>query len=324
MLRLMIFKDISLDEISLENEAFKISEELDSAPVRDSLRQVGQLNPVILLDQKPQMAIVCGFRRIHALKQIGSHQAFARVLSDKDFDAARAFELALWDNLSHRQLDPLEKARVLFKLKNMCGTPNDRLVRVYLPLLGLAPNANVMDNYILLNGIHHNLRQCLIEGRLTHASLECLAELPTQIQEYMASLMSRIRLSASLQKKILNLLDDLASMTGGPFDAPLKSPQVMAILEDAGLSPFQKGEKVHGSLYRLKNPRHSQAVDRFLAQKKLLKLPGSIQINARPFFEEPGLHIEFDASSIDRFRQLAAALQDAAQSPELEGLFRLD
>lgn len=324
MLHLMILKDISLEDISLENEAFRISEQLDSASVRNSLRQVGQLNPVILLDQKPQMAVVCGFRRIHALKQLGLPQAFARILSEKDFDAAKAFELALWDNLSHRQLDPLEKARALFKLKNMCGVPNDKLVSVYLPILGLAPNANVLHNCILLNGVHQDLRRCLIEGRLTQSSVEYLAELPAQIQEYVASLMSKIRLSASLQKKFLQLLDDLACMTGAHFDAPLKNPQVISILEDAGLSPFQKGEKVYNNIYRIMNPRFSQAVDRFLAQKKLLRLPGSIQINAHPFFEEPGLRVEFDASSIDRFRQLAAALQDAAQSPELEGLFQLD
>ena len=324
MLQLMILKEIPLEEISFDNEAFRISEALDSASVRDSLHQVGQLNPVILLAQKPQMAIVCGFRRIHALKQLGMRRAVARIFSDTDHDTTKIFELALWDNLSHRQLDPLEKARVLFKLQNMCDVPGDKLASVYLPILGLAPSRKVLDIYVLLNGIHPELRHCLVEGRLTLSSLEYLAELPTGIQECVASLMNRIRLSASLQKKLLNVLDELASVSGNAFDAPLKGAQVLMILEDAGLSPFQKGEKVYDSLYRLMNPRLSQMVDRFTARKKSLKLPGAIQINAHPFFEDPGFRVEFEASNVDCFRQLAAALHDAAQLPEAEELFKVE
>jgi hypothetical protein len=324
MLQLMILKEIPLEEISFDNEAFRISEELDSTMVRDSLHRVGQLNPVILLDKKPQMSIVCGFRRIHALKQLGMPRAVARIFSDTDCDITGTFELALWDNLSHRQLDPLEKARVLFKLQTMCGVPGDKLVSAYLPILGLAPSRKVLDIYISLNAIRPELRHCLVEGRLTLSSLEFLAELPAGTQECVASLMNRIRLSASLQKKLLNLLDELASVSGNPFDAPLKGAQVLTILEDAGLSLFQKGEKVYDSLYRLMNPRLSQTVDRFLARKKSLKLPGAIRINAHPFFEDPGLRVEFEASSVDCFRQLAAALHDAAQFPEAEELFKFD
>jgi hypothetical protein len=324
MLPAMVFKEIPLEEIDAENETFRISEELNSAPVLDSLREIGQLNPVILLENKPQKAIVCGFRRIRALRQLGIPRAVARIFSIEDCDATRAFETALWDNLSHRELNPLEKARVLFKLGNLCGISGERIVAAYLPILGLSQSPNVLRSYLLLHEIHFGLRQCLADGRLTHASLEYLAVMPASAQESISSLMGKIRLSASLQKKLLGVLKDLAGMTGNSFESPLCESQVLAILEDAGLSSFQKGEKVYERLYRLLNPRLSQAGDKFIAQKKLLGLPGSIRINAHPFFEEPGLRVEFDASSVDRFRQQAAALNEAAQSTDLEGLFDLD
>jgi hypothetical protein len=182
----------------------------------------------------------------------------------------------------------------------------------------------VLDSYLSLNSIHAGLRRCLIEGRLTLSSLESLVEQPIQIQERIASLMEKTRLSASLQKKVLSLLSDLSSVTGTSFDAPFNDPQMMAMFEDAGLSPFQKGEKVHEILYRLVNPRLLRAIDRFQAQKRALNLPGSIRISAHPFFEEPGVHVEFDASDPDRFRRLAASLHDAAQSPELAALFQVE
>jgi ParB-like chromosome segregation protein Spo0J len=324
MLQLMILKQMPLDKISFENQAFRISEGLDSEPVLNSIREVGQLNPVILLDLQPQMAIVCGFRRLHALKQLDRTEVLAWILSTEDHSTSAAFLLALWDNLSHRQLSPLEKARTLFKLKDMCGMPNEELVRIYLPVLGLAPNENVLHSHLLLNGLHQDLRRCLAEGKLTQHSAEFLAEMQVPVQTSIAALMNRVRWSASLQKKALQLLDELRTADGSTLDAPLKRPQVRAILEDAGLSPFQKGDKVYEILYRRQHPRLSQAEDRFLAHKKKLALPGSIQIDAHPFFEEPGLRVEFHASGIDRFRQLAAALHAAAQSPDIERLFDLD
>ena len=236
----------------------------------------------------------------------------------------RAFLIALWDNLSHRQLSSLEKARALFKLKDMCGMPDKSIVGAFLPALGLAPNENVLHNHLLLNELDPGLRRCLAEGRLTQASVEFLAEMPAPMQASFASLMNGVRWSSSLQKKILGLLDELRTSAGKAFDEPLKSPQVLAILEDAGLSPFQKGERVYEILYRLQHPRLSQAEDRFLARKKKLALPGSMQIEPHPFFEEPGLRVEFHASSVEHFRQLASALHDAAQSPDMERLFDLD
>jgi hypothetical protein len=324
MLPSMVIKEIPIEEIDAGNETFRVSEGLDSRQVLNSLREIGQLNPVILLEQKSKMAIVGGFRRIQAMRRLGMPRALARILSSEDADTTKAFEIALWDNLSHRELNPLEKARVLFKLKGLCGIPQDRLAERYLPMLGLAPNANVLRSYLLLHEIHSGLRQCLVDGRLTHTSLEYLAEMTFPAQESVASLMGKIRLSASLQKKLLGELNDLAGMTGNTFEAPLRDPQVLEVLDNAALSPFQKGEKVYDILYRMLNPSLSQAIERFNAQKKRLGLPGSIRINAYPFFEEPGLRVEFDATDAEHFRRLAAALETAAQSPEVDGLFDAD
>jgi hypothetical protein len=232
--------------------------------------------------------------------------------------------LALWDNLSHRQLDALEKARVLFKLQNVFGVSGDTLLGVFLPLLGLMPHGSVLRSYIALNGVRPGLRRCLLEGRLTESSVEHLAQTPHQVQDGISALMSRIRLSASLQRKVLGLLEDLSAGADTQLDAPLGSREVLAVLEDLRLSPFQKGEKLHEVLYRLRNPRLSQALERFLAQKKLLGLPGSIRITPHPFFESADLRVEFDAPDAERFRELAAALGKAAQMPELEALFQLD
>jgi hypothetical protein len=312
--------EMPFEEIDVESEIFRISEELNMPAILESLREIGQLNPVILMERGERNIVVCGFRRVRAMKNLGLPRILVRRLP-KDSDPSRAFAMALWDNLSHRQLDPLEKARVLSNLRNHFGVPEDAIIRDYLPLLALSPAANVLRSYLLLHRIHPALRKCLAEGRLTHSSLSAIAAMPEAVQNRIAPLMDKIRLSSSFQKKFLRLLDDLASTTKIQPEEQLNRPEILEILEDSRLSPFQRGEKVYEALYRFRNPRLSQATDQFLAQLKGIQLPGAIRIRAHPFFEEPGLHVEFDAADPEGFQDLAAALQQAAGSLEFKNLF---
>jgi hypothetical protein len=320
----MTYREISPEAINWDDETFRISEELDSAAVLNSLKEIGPLNPLVLMDKEPCKIIVCGFRRGRALKQLGYSRIPVRVLSEETHTKTQLFELALWDNLSHRQLNPLEKARAIYKLQEVCGVSVEVLIKIYLPILGLTPHESVLHAHLALHGVYPGLRQCLADGRLTLSSMETLSKTPDAVQDAFASLMTCIRLSASSQRKFLGLLEDLAAITESPLNAPLDNPEVSAILDNARLSPFQKGERLNDVLYRHRNPKLSQAWERFHAKKKLLGLPGSIRLVPHPFFETADLHAEFDASDSKRFRELADALQKASQSPELEELFQLD
>jgi hypothetical protein len=316
----MVLKEIELDNIDFSDETFRISENLNFPPLLESLREIGQLNPVILTASRPSI-VICGFRRLHSLKQLCRSRAFARVIPEDRHE--KLFQLALWDNLSHRQLDPLEKARTLFKLKNEFQISGDALVNVYLPLLGLSPHENVLRSYIRLNEIHPGLRQCLSENRLTLSSLETLAPMHEQVQSRISALMDKIRLSASLQKKLFDILKDLAVIGGSQPGTDLENPDALSVIDDARLSPFQKGEKLYELVYRRRNPRLSRAEEQFRDKKKLLHLPGSIKVAADPFFENPGIHVEFEARNAQHFREMAAALQKAAQTEAIEEIFKI-
>jgi hypothetical protein len=319
----MSLKQIFIRDIDVACEDFRISETLDVPSISDSIREIGQLCPVTLLERGPSFVIVCGFRRIHALQQLGKSEVWVRILSSEESHTRHPFELALRDNLSHRQLDPLEKARVIHKLQKLCGISPDQLIKTYFPLLGLSAHKTVLDGYHALYEIHPGLRRSLVEGALTLSSIETLAELSIEEQNSIALLMTKIRLSASLQKKVWGLFEDLSGIFGERFDAPFKSQEIQTLLGDSLMSPYQKGEKLCEILYRMRNPRLSLAKERFLAQKNLLGLPGCIRISPHPFFETNDIRVEFDVSSAARFRELAGMLQEASQSADLEGLFEV-
>ncbi len=324
ILQHMDMREVRLENVDFGDETFRISEDLDPAPLGDSVREVGQLNPVILQEKKGSRAlIISGFRRLRALRRIGADHCLARFLPPDGGQPLAAFRIALWDNLAHRQLDPLEKARVLFTLKRICSTDQDTLVQTYLPMLGLASHKNVLQCYLKLHLLNSGLRRSLAEGALTVTSAEHLALQGQGVQAAMAALFDRARFSASLQRQFMDLVEDLAAIRECGAEEIVGHPEICTALNDSSQTPFQRGEAVFKILHRRRNPRLSAAEERFQAEKARLGLPGSVRLTADPFFEKPRIRVEFEAPSADGFREIADALHRAAHAPALADLFRV-
>jgi len=324
ILRSMTFNRVTLESVDFEDQRFRISERLDSARLLESVRQIGQLSPVCLLARNETgLAVICGFRRLWALRSLGHPDVLARIWYEREHTDLELFRMALWENLSHRELSPLEKARVLASLKNHCGVQHDQLVEIYLPVLDLAPHKNTLRAYLALNDLHPQLREMLNDGRITLASAERLARAPLSLQSRMSSVLERVRWSASLQRETLDLLEELAAIAESDPDEILSGKEITETVHDTSLSPFQKGERIHKFLYRKRNPRLSKTEERFRAREQELSLPANIRVSPTPFFESPEIRVEFSVRSPRDFRDTSKALERAAQAPALEALFSI-
>ncbi len=321
----MKIEELPLGVIDYEDEIFRISEDLNLPRLDASLQAIGQVNPVVLVEcaSDQGLRIVCGFRRLHALRRLKSPVAAVKLLNATGRSPADIFLQAVWDNVSHRELNPLESARILFTLKHACEVDDQVLVERILPLLGLQPHRKVLSSYLDMHRLHPALRRLLNEGRLTLSSAERLARLPQEQQAAVWPVVCRIRLSASLQRKVLDLVDELAAMTGGTPAALLCQSEILEIVENSRLSAFQKGEKIHEWLYRRRSPRLSKARDAFLAEKAGLRLPGTVRLSPDPFFETPRIRVEFEASSARAFRSTVEALARSSRESALDRLFEV-
>ncbi len=319
----MNLQEIPLECIDFEDQTFRISEELEPPAMRSSLAGIGQLNPVLLLEDQGRRIIVCGFRRLHALRALHRSVALTYVRSSAGCSRLEAFRLAILDNLSFREFNPLEKARIFFTLKNSCGVAHDSLVETYLPLLSLPGHKNVLRTYLGLHVLAPDLRKLFNEGRLTLATMERLSGVPGDAQRRFARLLALIRLSASRQRELLDLADELAAITETLPGEIFERPEIESVLADSRLTAFQKGEQIQEMLYRWRYPRISRAEETFRSETRQLGLPGVVRISPDPHFETPRLRVEFDAGSPERFREIAAALQEAANTPVLERLYQV-
>jgi len=321
----MIVREVPLSAIDFEDEIFRISEDLGLERMISSLQAVGQVQPVLLLERansKPSK-IVCGFRRLNGLRALGKAGASARIVNAAEFTMLEIFLRAIWDNLAQRPFNLLEVARVLFTLRQKCGVKDPALIEQFLPMFGLSPHRHVLQGYLGLHQLHAELRRLVIEGHLTLASAERLSREAPDAQARAAPIWSNIRLTASLQRELLDLVEDLSAISGTTPSEVLSDPEILAITREAGLSGYQKGQKIYDLLYRRRNPRLSVARDAFLAIKSELDLPGCVRLSPDPFFERPRLRVEFDVDSARAFREIVAALDRASGAAALDRLFQI-
>jgi ParB-like chromosome segregation protein Spo0J len=316
--------NVAIESVDLTDQRFRISEGLDCAELENSLREVGQLTPVILLGTRESPGtVVCGFRRLRALRSIGERVVLVRSLSPGEYSPLQAFRIALWDNLAHRRFNALEKARILHTLQGAFGLTQDKLVEDYLPLLDLAPHQNVLRTYLHLHSLPPGLRMAVLDGRCTPASAERLCMRPQTDQAALAHVLERARWSSSLQRQVLDLVEEIAAVGNCSVADVLGSPKVTEVLEDFSLSPYQRGERIYRSLYQWRNPRLSRAQRAFLRAKDELGLPAAVRLTPPVFFETPLLRVEFEVSCAADFCEITAALHQAADNPALAKLFEV-
>ncbi len=325
MLLPMKISKLSLDAIDLADETFRISEVLESDTLRSSLREVGQLNPVHLRENGSSgLIVVCGHRRLDALRHNGSKTASCAIHSVSDLPVLRAFEMAIWDNVSHRQFCPLEKARILNALCRVCALSQETVILKYLPILGLACHKNVLECFLRLNSLQADFRLLLMREWITLATAQRLSQEPQEEQRHWFSVFSRARFSASLQKQVMDLTEDAAFCRGMGCGAILKQTELQSVLADDGRTMHEKGEIFHRTLYEMAHPRLTNAREQFRAGRDRLGLPGSIRLIRDPFFETARVKVEFEAASPGGFRAMTDALLRASRLPELDAIFAIE
>ena len=319
----MNLEEIPLDQVD-DDETYRISDELNSAPLEASLRETGQLNPALLVATgEARFRIVTGYRRVAALRRLGVRRLLGRRMP-AGAESITLFRTAVWDNLAHRQLTPLEHARILSTLEQVCRVPREAVVTAWLPVLGLPAHGNILHSYLALHRLAPGLKTLLRQGRITTQSAERLSGMPQASQELAARVLARVQLSASLQRKTLELIEEIATMDSCSPAGVLERPDILGCAEDLNLSAFQRGERMYQRLYELRNPRLSRARARFASNKERLGLPGTVRVLPDAHFETTRVRVEFEASSPDEFRRISSAIDSAARSAALDGLFKAE
>ena len=309
---------LSLNDISLEDERFRISCFFSIEKLLLSLKKVGLINPPLVTIRNNHYILVTGWKRVLACLE-ASFSSIPVFVIEED-DDLKAFLIAFYENLATRRYSLLEKAEILKKLK-IFGEKEDDIVKHYLPLLDIPQTLRHLDIFLAFSQFGPDLKKFIHERNIPYSSLERLAEFSASERKALFPILQP--LSQNKQKEILEDFREIAIKGDIPAEKVLKAEEIQEVINSENLSPLQKADKIRILLKRKKYPHLHSWKDAFDTSLKKMKWPKEIAIHHSPFFEDEALSVNFHFKNEKEFRSHLKKIQEVASKIEFSRLFKL-
>ena len=312
-------KTIPVKAISIEDRTFVITTERNNELLQKSIEQVGLLYaPYIYFDTHAQYyRIVSGLRRINACITAGWKEITACVV-DKGCDEKELFLLSFYDNLSHRVLNPVEQARAAHRLLDYFAA--NTVISEYLPLLGLPPTEKTLNQLLSVARLEPEIQDAVVQGSICETVAAKLALLREEDRTALFGLFSQVHASASKQEEIVSCCMDISLRDGTTCSEIVRDQEIQQIFTADKHSLSQKGDRVRALLRRRRFPRMSEHEERFLQQRRKLRLPGGVQLLPPPSFEGGKFRVEIEFDCAADLREKAGAVKSMAESGLLQDM----
>jgi ParB family chromosome partitioning protein len=308
-----IYQKVSRGEVDLSDETFRISYGFELQELVRSIGKVGLIQPPILQEISPRRyRVVCGFKRVLALGELG-YQQFTAALLPEDVRERDAFLINLYENLSQRNLNQVETAITIDKLKKYFSleeTQGD-----FLPLLGLGKSLPLMRVYESILELGGEIKMGLAEGAITREIVPMLLTFSSHERLILFQFLKRLQLSRSKQVEVVENLYIIKERDAVAVDTILTHEEVEEILSDRKTGLVAQGDRIREYVRKLRYPQLSKAEEDFRKKKNRLELKG-IDLIPPPYFEGEEFRISFSFTTVREYKKKIELLRSIADSEE--------
>jgi ParB/RepB/Spo0J family partition protein len=308
MIHMKTIQSIPLQQIDLSDETFSVNYLPDLHKLRSSIQDAGLIQPVLLRKKSAGYQIVCGFRRLSVMKELGKSEIESRVFEEKEMDEFQLFSLSLYENLTTRGFNAVEKAIALDKLIHRFQIHPTVVVKTFLPSFSLEPHEKILDTFLSLARMEDEIKTYVLKEEVSRANIRRLSALTPDDRMALLSLISPLKLGENRLREILTLLEETSRRNQSTVKEIAGRPEIQAILSQKELTPSQKTERVKKALLGLRYPKLNQLEKEFEKKRKDLNLPSNLLLHHPPFFEGKGLKMEFEFESIEEYQTILSAL----------------
>lgn len=320
MVKISKYKKINIEDIDLNKTKFSFSfpEQVDN--IAESINKIGLLQPpVIYRDQ-----IVCGRRRIKACKKIGHKETAAGIIENAPSDLS-LFELNIYDNISIRELNIIEKSIILNKLHKEFNINDEDIAKRYFSLLKIPVSMRYFNKYIWLCSLSDNLKKDIVERNISLDTICIMKDWPQSVRDETLQLVLSFGFGNNKVNEIVDLLRDISLRDNAPVDAPFRLDAWKKIKDDPRVSYYRKGEWLRGFLTKKRYPIHSEFKDNVkrIISKLDLKDDISFELNNLLSWEDDGINIKAKYKSRKDLEKIIEKLKLLKDSEELCDLLNM-
>ena len=283
---------IEIDQISNEPGRFSMSYGFDNSELIKSISQVGIINnPYVYRNAEGIIEIVTGFRRILALKELGIKVIDCFDLTYSGMSPLDMLKFAIYDNLSTRNFNLVEKSIILNNLISLVN--NIDSIIEFISLL----NVNIRDYELILKieGMDKSIKEPVSDGSLNIKALEHLFQLSTDNQLICVSWIDNLKLNYNQQIQFIDYIADISRIEKIPIKNILNEQYYLNLLAaDNKRNIPQKAKELLDNLRERRNPDYHKYQQIFEKKIRKLQLPKNIKIKHPRYFESEGYQVEIE------------------------------
>lgn len=313
---------IPLQQIDLSDDTFSVNFLPDLQRLRSSIEAVGLIQPVLLRKKLGGYQIVCGFRRISVMKELGKPEIESKVVEEKEMNAFQLFSLSLHENLTTRGFNTIEKAIALDRLIHRFLIDPAAVIKTFLPLFSLEPNEKILKTYLSLAQMEDQIKTYVLKEEVSRSNIRRLSALTPDNRMAILSLISSLKLGENRLREVLTLLEEISRRNQWREKEIVQRPEIQAVLSQKELTSSQKAERVKKVLADFRYPRLNQMEKEFEKKRKALNLPQNISLYHSPFFEGREWKVEFQFETMEEYRSILSALSQLAGKEEFQELIQ--
>ena len=315
---------IPLQQTDLSDDTFSVNYLPDLQKLRSSIGEVGLIQPVLLRKKSDAYQIVCGFRRISVMKELGKSEIESRVFEEREMGEFQLFFLSLHENLTTRGFNAVEKAIALNTLIHRFQIDPATVVKTFLPLFSLEPNEKILNTYLSLAQMGDEIKTYVLKEEVSRSNIRRLSTLTPDNRMAILSLICPLKSGENRLREVLTLLEEVSRRNQCKEKDIVQRSEIQMILSQKELTPSQKTERMKKVLTDLRYPKLNQMEKTFEKKRKGLNLPSNILLHHPPFFEGKGLKIEFQFETTEEYRSILRSLSGLSDKKAFEEMIEKD
>ena len=310
----MDIRKIPVQYIDVSDKTYSVNFAPDLQRLRSSIEEMGLIQPVLLRKKSGGYQIICGFRRISVINDLGKLEIESKVFEEKEMDAFQLFSLSLHENLTTRGFNAVEKAIALDKLIHRFQIDPAAVIKTFLPFFSLEPNEKILNTYLSLAQMEDEIKTYVLNEEVSRSNIRRLSALTSDDRIAILSLISSLKLGENRLRETLTLLEEISRRNQCQEKDIVQRSEIQVVLFQKELTPSQKTERIRKVLTDLRYPRLNQMEKTFEKRRKDLNLPSNISLHHPPFFEGKRLKIEFQFETTEEYRGILSFLSNLSDN----------
>jgi hypothetical protein len=303
-----------LSAIDPEDDTYRITTQTSIDDLVDSIKDVGIINPPLIIKKKSEYGTVCGFRRIEVGRCLGWRNIEVKLLG-ADTKRLECAKLAIVDNLHQRPLNLIETSRSIHLLSD-CLDDKRNLVE-FASTLGLAKNPSMIRKIEKLYYLSRPIQNCILSNTISLSIALELGMLQTDGGIAFVDLFEKLNASLNKQREIVTLVKEIALRENISILEVLQDDDLCSILNHTEIDRTRKTQKIRMYLKTRRFPAITNAENVFQTRLKDLKLGSGIKLIPPQNFEGTTYTIMLNFKNLAELEARSAILDSIIQNPIL-------